>query len=95
MKIKIIIKLFVSIIGGIIITVITGFFPTPTHFFIGSNIWGFPFYWMSQIIYPGAEKTVIWSNLILDILIWSLIMFLVINLLEYLIIKIRKSNKKF
>ncbi|MFX0136480.1 MAG: hypothetical protein ACFFDN_22765 [Candidatus Hodarchaeota archaeon] len=95
--VKIIIKLFLSIIGGIIIALITGFFPNPMPFLIGSDTWGFPFYWVSQVIYPGAEKTVNWSNLILDILIWSLIMFLTISLIEYLIVKIKKreSNKKF
>ncbi|UCD00942.1 MAG: hypothetical protein JSV23_08660 [Promethearchaeota archaeon] len=88
--VKVIVKLLLSIIGGIIITLITGFFTTPMLFLIGSDTWGFPFYWLSQIIYPGAEKNVNWSNLILDILIWSFIMFLTINLIEFLIIKIRK-----
>lgn len=96
MKAKLIIKLLLSFIGGIIITLITGLFPYPTGEVIGSNKWGYPFYWLSQIIYPGAEKIINWANLLINTLIWSFMMFLIINLLDYLInkIRIRKSNKK-
>jgi ABC-type uncharacterized transport system permease subunit len=96
MKTKLIIKLLLSFIGGVIVTIITGLFSYPTGEVIGVDKWGYPFYWLSQIIFPGAEKIINWSNLIINILIWSVMMFLIINLLDYLINKtrIRKSNKK-
>ncbi|MFX1303138.1 MAG: hypothetical protein ACFE9X_07255 [Promethearchaeota archaeon] len=96
MKTKLIIKLLFSIIGGLIITIITGLFPYPIGEVMGIERWGFPFYWLSRLVYPGAEKTINWSNLLINILAWSFIMFLIINLVDYIRIKFkhRKSNKK-
>ena len=36
---------------------------------IGVEKWGFPFYWLSKIIYPGADKIINGSNFLIDILI--------------------------
>lgn len=96
MKTKLIIKLLFSFTGGLIITIITGLFPYPIGEVMGIERWGFPFYWLTRLVYPGAEKTISWPNLLINILAWSIIMFLIINLITFIRIKVkyRKSNKK-
>ena len=96
MRKRIILILFISIIEGLIITYITGFFAYPMNGLIGSERWGFPFYWITQVIVPGAEKIINWSNFINNTLIWGSIVFIVNYLIVYLSIKYKnkKENKK-
>ncbi len=94
MNVKLILKFFLSFIGGIIVTGITGLYPYPTEEIIGAEKWGFPFYWLSQVIYPGAEKIINWSNFLIDILIWSAIIILIVSLIDYLFAKIRVERKE-
>lgn len=96
MNVKLILRLFLSSIGGIIVTGITGLYSYPTDGIVGVEKWGFPFYWLSKIIYHGADKIINWSNFIINTLIWSSLVFLIIYISEYLVnrFKNRKSNKK-
>ncbi|TKJ20596.1 MAG: hypothetical protein CEE43_12260 [Promethearchaeota archaeon Loki_b32] len=94
MNVKLILKYFLSFIGGIIVTGITGLYPYPTEEIIGAEKWGFPFYWLSQVIYPGAEKIINWSNFLIDILIWSAIIILIVSLIDYLFAKTRVKRKE-
>lgn len=96
MKNRIILILFISIIEGLVITYITGFFIYPMNGLIGCARWGFPFYWITQVIVPGAEKVINWSNFIINTLIWGSLVFIMNNLIIYLLIrnKNRKNNKK-
>jgi len=94
MIVKLILRLFLSFIGGIIVTGITGLYPYPTEGIIGAEKWGFPFYWLSQVIYPGAEKIINWSNFLIDILIWSPIIILIVSLIDYLFAKTRVKRKE-
>ena len=96
MKSKLIIILLISFIEGLVITYITGFFVYPINGLIGSERWGFPFYWITQAIYPGAEKVINWTNFIINIMFWGSIIFILNYLIIYLILryKNRKNNKK-
>ncbi len=96
MKIKLFLFVLFSIIGGISITLITGLFRYPADEIVGVERWGFPFFWLSQVIYPGTEKIIHWSNLLIDILVWGCSLFMTIYLTDFLISKfrIKKSNKR-
>lgn len=96
MKIKLIIFVLFSLIIGIIITLLTGLFLYPNGGIIGVKKWGFPFYWLSQVIYPGSVKIIHWSNLLIDILIWGSLFFMIIFLANFFVsrFRIKKSNKK-
>jgi len=63
-----------SLITGIIITLITGFFPNV--FLIGVSYWGYLLPWTKQIVYPGAPFEILWINFIVDIIIWSVLVYL-------------------
>ncbi len=63
-----------SLLTGIIITLITGFFPN--IFLIGVSYWGYLLPWMSRVVYPGAPLQIIWINFIVDVVIWSVLIYL-------------------
>jgi hypothetical protein len=92
MKLKYI--LILSIALGIVIALITGLFPHTTEGMIGVRKWGYPFYWLSQVVYPGAKINLNWSNLIIDILILVISTFLILVGLEIIIRNIKKFKKK-
>ncbi|MFX1569600.1 MAG: hypothetical protein ACFFCV_14665 [Promethearchaeota archaeon] len=96
MKIRLLLILLISIIEGLIITYITGFFIYPMNGLIGSERWGFPFYWITQAVVPGAEKVINWSNFAINTMFWGSLVFIVNYMIQYLLFKYknRKSNKK-
>lgn len=96
MKIKLILIFFVSIIEGLVITYITGFFIYPTNGLIGSERWGYPFYWITRVVVPGAEKVINWSNFIINAVFWGSLILIVNYLIVYLLFryKNKKNNKK-
>lgn len=85
MKNKLIIA--ISLVSGIILSLILGFIPYPTGNIIGSRKWGYPIYWLGQAIYPNAPIEILWLNLILNCLIWLILFFLLIKLVDSLLSK--------
>lgn len=49
---------------------------------IGVTYYGYPIPWMSQVVYPGSEKEIIWSAFILNILFRTVILFLILKLMR-------------
>lgn len=92
---KLVILILIGIFYGIIITLISGLFTYPTGNLLGITKWGYLFYWLSKVVYPGSTKIVNWSNFIMDIFIWSISAILVIKLFEFLIkyFNTRKRSK--
>jgi hypothetical protein len=77
---KILQIVIISIILGITITIITGFFLN-TEKYIGSSRWGYPLPWLSKIIVnPKYSPTlnIIWPNLIINITFISTLIFLIL-----------------
>ena len=72
-------KILYSIILGVIITIASSLF-TSTGGMIGVQGSGFPFIWMTQAIYPGASIQIYWTGLILDIIFWTVIALIIIQL---------------
>lgn len=79
---------------GITITLITGLFSHPTEGIIGVNKWGYSFYWLSQVVYPGAKINTNWSNLIIDVLILTISTLFILKVLEIIIRNQKKRKKK-
>ena len=79
-----------SIIGGIIITLITGLFLNTPPMLVGASHFGYPLPWLTRlIIHPQYFP---WSvsipNLIIDIIIWSIIM----GIILFVLLKIKKTK---
>jgi hypothetical protein len=65
-----------SITTGIIITLITGLIPNV--FLLGVNYWGYFLPWLKRIVYPGAPLEVSWIYFLVDMVIWSVFVYLTI-----------------
>jgi hypothetical protein len=79
--------IFISVITGLILNILLGFIPNSMGSLIGSQKWGYLFYWLSQAIYPGAPIEVLWLNLIINCIFWIFTFFLIIKLIDFLIIR--------
>ncbi len=76
-------KVVYSVIGGFVVTLITALFPNTVM--IGTSGYGYPFPWLAQSFYPlGGPMMLLWSGLIIDHLVWTVVAFLVIKLYQVL-----------
>lgn len=78
-----------SIIGGIISTLITGLIVNTPPMLMGASHFGYPFPWLIKLIihpkyFPWRVNIL---YLVVDIIIWSLI----IGVISFIALKIRKS----
>jgi hypothetical protein len=69
-----------SIIGGLVITLLTGLFINMPAKLLGAVHYGCPFAWLTRLVI--APEHFPWrvniSNLIIDIVIWSVVVFIII-----------------
>jgi len=90
-----IIKLIIFfIIIGLIITLITGLFSN-LDTLVGVSRWGYPLYWLSKMVIGpqySPPLDIVWLNLIIDVIIWSIIVYLI--LLELVILREYFSKKE-
>jgi len=91
MKYKIIIY---SILTGWFITLITGFFPNV--FLSGVRYWGYLLPWSRAMAYSRALLDIMWVNFIVDIVIWSVLIYLALVSVEEKEIKLieRKPTRR-
>jgi len=92
MKFKILALL--SLILGLTTSLITGLIPHPTTSIIGMQKWGYPLYWLSKAISPDAILNIIWAFLLFDILLWILLFFMLIKMVDLILRRFKKKNKK-
>jgi hypothetical protein len=69
-----------SILAGLLITLITGLFPNV--FLLGISYFGYFLPWLRRTAYAGASLEVVWVNLFVDIVIWSVLLYLAIVSIE-------------
>jgi hypothetical protein len=69
-----------SIIGGLVITLLTGLFINMPAKLMGAVHYGYPFAWLTRLVI--APEYFPWRvnilNLIIDIVIWSVVVFIII-----------------
>ena len=78
-----------SIIGGIIVTLVTGLILNTPPMLVGASHFGYPFPWLIKLIihpkyFPWRVNIL---YLVVDIIIWSVI----IGIISFIALKIRKS----
>jgi hypothetical protein len=72
-------SLFASAFGvGLAITLISGLVDTTPSGILGATWHGWPLVWSYVIVYPGSPWSVNWVNFAGDILLWSVVSFVVI-----------------
>jgi hypothetical protein len=89
---KTISRVVVSIVGGVIITVVTGLFPNTPGMLVGAEWYGFPLAWLIRMIVAPEYNPwrVEFLNFIADVVVWSVILFVIIFIAD----KARKPASK-
>ena len=85
-------RLLVSILGGEIITLLTGLFSSTPQMMVGAEWYGFPFAWLIRMIVAPEYNPwrIEFLNLIADVVVWSLILLVIIFIAD----KVRKPAGK-
>ena len=81
-------RIFISIILGSVIALASSIIPG-TGGGIGARTAGYPFPWMVQPVYPGAPIVIDYTGLVLDIVIWTVVVLLILQMYFYF----EKRNK--
>ena len=77
-----------SIIGGIVITLVTGLIPNMPSMLVGAAHYGYPLAWLIRLViapeyFPWRVNAV---NLIIDIALWAII----VGIILFIIKRVRK-----
>jgi hypothetical protein len=74
-------KVVYSVVGGFVITLITVLIPNTA--LIGISSYGYPFPWLGQsFLLPEGPMILLWRGLMLDLLVWTVVVFVIINLYQ-------------
>ncbi len=85
-------RLVVSILGGEIITLLTGLFSNTPQMLVGAEHYGFPLAWLIRMIVAPEYNPwrIEFVNFLADVVVWSVILLVVVFIVE----KVRKPASK-
>ena len=84
--------LVVSILGGEIITLLTGLFSNTPQMLVGAEHYGFPLAWLIRMIVAPEYNPwrIEFVNFLADVIVWSVILLVIVFIVE----KVRKPASK-
>jgi hypothetical protein len=76
--------LIYSIVGGIVVTLLTAFIPNTPGMLLGAVWYGFPMEWLIRMVVAPQffPYTVNMVNMILDVVFWAVIIGLILGLVK-------------
>jgi hypothetical protein len=85
-------RLVVSILGGEIITLLTGLFSNTPQMLVGAEHYGFPLAWLIRMIVAPEYNPwrIEFVNFLADVIVWSVILLVIVFIVE----KVRKPASK-
>ena len=85
-------RLVVSILGGEIITLLTGLFSNTPQMMVGAEWFGFPLAWLIRMIVAPEYNPwrIEFVNFLADVVVWSVILIVIVFIVE----KVRKPASK-
>jgi hypothetical protein len=85
-------RLLVSILGGEIVTLLTGLFSSTPQMLVGAQWYGFPLAWLIRMIVAPEYNPwkVEFLNFIGDVIVWSVVLFVIVFIAD----KVRKPASK-
>ena len=85
-------RLVVSILGGEIITLLTGLFSNTPEMLVGAEHYGFPLAWLIRMIVAPEYNPwrIEFVNFLADVVVWSVILLVIVFIVE----KVRKPAGK-
>ena len=77
-------RLVVSILGGVIVTLLTGLLPNTPHMLVGAVYYGFPIAWLFKMIVAPEYNP--WRfdfpKFLADMIAWSVVSLVIVFILE-------------
>ena len=85
-------RLLVSILGGEIVTLLTGLFSSTPQMLVGAEWYGLPLAWLIRMIVAPEYNPwrVEYLNFIADVVVWSVILLVIVFIVD----KVRKPASK-
>ena len=85
-------RIVVSILGGEIITLLTGLFSNTPEMLVGAERYGFPLAWLIRMIVAPEYNPwrIEFVNFLADVIVWSVILLVMVFIVE----KVRKPASK-
>jgi hypothetical protein len=85
-------RLVVSILGGEIVTLLTGLFSNTPEMLVGAEHYGFPLAWLIRMIVAPEYNPwrIEFVNFLVDLVVWSVILLVIVFIVE----KVRKPASK-
>jgi hypothetical protein len=85
-------RLVVSILGGEIMTLLTGLFSNTPEMLVGAEHYGFPLAWLIRMIVAPEYNPwrIEFVNFLADVVVWSVILLVIVFIVE----KVRKPASK-
>jgi len=85
-------RLVVSILGGEILTLLTGLFSNTPEMLVGAEHYGFPLAWLIRMIVAPEYNPwrIEFVNFLADVVVWSVILLVIVFIVE----KVRKPASK-
>ena len=85
-------RFVVSILGGEIITLLTGLFSNTPEMLVGAEHYGFPLAWLIRMIVAPEYNPwrIEFVNFLADVVVWSVILLVIVFIVE----KVRKPASK-
>ncbi len=85
-------RIVVSILGGEIITLLTGLFSNTPQMMVGAEWFGFPLAWLIRMIVAPEYNPwrIEFVNFLADVVVWSVILLVIVFIVE----KVRKPASK-
>lgn len=85
-------RLVVSILGGEIVTLLTGLFSNTPQMLLGAEHYGFPLAWLIRMIVAPEYNPwrIDFLNFLADVVVWSVILLVIVLVLE----KVRKPTSR-
>lgn len=77
-------RLVVSILGGVIITLLTGLFSSTPQMLVGAEWYGFPLAWLIRMIVAPEYNPwrVEFLSFLADVVVWSVILFVIVFIVD-------------
>jgi hypothetical protein len=84
-------RIVVSILGGIIVTLLTGLFSNTPQMLLGAEHYGFPLAWLIRMIVAPEYNPwrIDFLNFLADLIVWSVILVVIVFILE----EVRKGGQ--
>jgi hypothetical protein len=77
-------RLLVSIIGGVIITLLTGLFSSTPQMLVGAEWYGLPLAWLIRMIVAPEYNPwrIEFLNFLADVVVWSVILLVIVFIVD-------------